>query len=340
MWFPEMGRLGNDCLCVLEASIAWGLMVRQNVCAHPQPVPMLGLGVVIGLGIVTKAFFLPVALAVTIWALIEGRRLRSRRLAAGFVLGLVAVIGPWATFQAIRDMPLLPINDLAGLRGIGDPALTGTLAATSLLHSLGSIVRSFLWGGTWSLVRPPLPAYLPLALLAAAVSIGWALGADPVRRKLLPLWLVLPFAALLVASAVIWLAQGKTGVTPGWYLHILIAPLSCMAASGLERLCRWPWGRAAVPVLCFYSMLFWAACLVQQVLLFAGCAGRAAEAPVYVWLPGACPPGLALSRMEVLAWPHLGLAALSIALGAAGSGAWRLWTVWRQPRAQFTSGAS
>ena len=62
MWFPEMGRLGNDSLitvfAALTAVLAWRVSV-DGALRH-----FLLLGVVLGLALLTKATFLPVTAAI------------------------------------------------------------------------------------------------------------------------------------------------------------------------------------------------------------------------------------------------------------------------------------
>ena len=61
MWFPEMGRLGNDSLITVFAALGGSRLARHNAGA---PRHYLLLGLVLGLALLTKATFLPVTAAI------------------------------------------------------------------------------------------------------------------------------------------------------------------------------------------------------------------------------------------------------------------------------------
>ena len=62
MWFPEMGRLGNDSLITVFAAFTAVLAWRVSTAGAPRHYLMLG--VVLGLALLTKATFLPVTAAI------------------------------------------------------------------------------------------------------------------------------------------------------------------------------------------------------------------------------------------------------------------------------------
>ena len=76
MWFPDMARLGNDSLVVVFAACV-GLLAGKLIGEVRGPVLHLGLGGVLGLGLITKATFLPLTLATL--GLLAWRCWRRRR---------------------------------------------------------------------------------------------------------------------------------------------------------------------------------------------------------------------------------------------------------------------
>ena len=63
-FFPQFARLGNDSLCLLLVGATWALLLRL-LQGEGRWASAAALGVVLGLGLLTKAFFLPSARA---WA--------------------------------------------------------------------------------------------------------------------------------------------------------------------------------------------------------------------------------------------------------------------------------
>src|SRR5262249_11248742 len=95
-FFPEMARLGNDSLCLLFMGIAWALTIR--LLQHERQLRQsLALGAVLGLGLLTKAFFLPISAGIT--ALLAERwwrdRFRSKARDVVAVAVLASLIGGW-----------------------------------------------------------------------------------------------------------------------------------------------------------------------------------------------------------------------------------------------------
>lgn len=79
MWFPEMARLGNDSLVALWVAAAWMTLTRVGAaCASTRHYAFAG--VCCGLGLLTKATFLPLTGAAVLWLL---WRIRKGRAMAG-----------------------------------------------------------------------------------------------------------------------------------------------------------------------------------------------------------------------------------------------------------------
>src|SRR5205085_4559793 len=85
MWFPEMARIGNDSLIVLFAACT--LLLVERAARNGTMPEHAALGATLGLALITKATFLPVAAAVGVvlagltWSVraMPAERVRRRR---------------------------------------------------------------------------------------------------------------------------------------------------------------------------------------------------------------------------------------------------------------------
>ncbi|MGE4219578.1 MAG: hypothetical protein AB7G39_09035 [Alphaproteobacteria bacterium] len=320
-WFPEMARLGNDSLACLLLALAWGAFLAlhrrlDDLCAW------LLLGVSLGLGLLTKAYVWPIALACFAYLAVLAicRRGAGTGIAAmlGGSLALALAVGaPWYLWLAASG--IAPTNDAATLAQHGGliAGLARYWSLPDFLYSLASLVKSFIWAGSWSFARPPAFFYLPYLAFMALLLGAWFWGS---RRKpaeiLPPLVFLLPMLLGLIGQSLLWLALGARGVTGGWYLHALVGPLAFVAAAGLACLARSAGGRALRAAVLVYALGFGAAMAWLQAGLFGGCNGRAAMDPVYR-LDWSCASDAALlwQRLGLLAEP--GFAAAAGVLGTA-----------------------
>lgn len=305
-FFPEFARLGNDSLCLLLASCAWAMLLRL-LGGQGRWATAAMLGVSLGLGLLTKAFFLPIGagvaamLAAHWWA--TGRR--SAALAQAALAGGVAlVIGAW--WYISKD---LQTGDLTGsdefirfnqAGGLG--RLAQGVSLTNLARGVGVLGGAFVWAGTWSLARLPEILLLPPILLLGLTLWSYLRGLTP--GDLIgwaPLALTLPMLAGLLYHLLVW-ATGVGAVTPGWYLHILAAPLGLAVARG--------WTRPRVlGVLSLLTVLYSAAAWAFQLSLFSGCAAKLGADKHYNLAGAGC--FLDLPVLSALGHPLLGSVCLA-----------------------------
>jgi hypothetical protein len=146
----------------------------------------------------------------------------------------------------------------------------------------------------------------PVLLLAA---MAFALWLKDIGRWSLeaaaPLFLAVPILAGLVYHDIAHnLLPDAASGTPGWYFHILAAPLSLALALGWQR-------RRLFGLLAAYAVLFHVACWVGQLSFFSGCAYKPGP---HMWLrfdPGSC--FISTANLAALGEPALGFAALAAA---------------------------
>ncbi len=318
-FFPEMARLGNDSLCLLLAGVAWALLPR--LLDRHRPFDAMIMGIILGLGLLTKAFFLAIGTGICLFfvsaALKRGdwRLVRTAAIAAGLA---VALGGAWYVHELLATGSLTGANDVVAAARQGDLGrrMIESFSLHGFLLGIGQIAVSFAWAGSWSYSRfPPIYA-LPVILLALLPVLAWLrrLARLPIAAAA-PLFLAGPFLLGLAYFRLTQMARAGEGAgTPGWYLHILAGPLALVLVLG------WRW-RRVLAALGVYALGFHAAVWSMQLSLFSGCAYKAGTDKYTQIDPGGCL--IVPERLAVLGYPLLGGIALAAALALAGAGtAW------------------
>lgn len=319
MFFPEFARLGNDSLCLLLSAAAFYCFLRMLY--QPRRRWAVGLGVALGIGCLTKAFFLPIIGAVAVFLLIrlwqaedgtEKRQLLRHGLWAGVVAALIG--GGWYAYQHLIHGQMSGTQDAIELAKQG--GIRFALAGFDGMKSAYAVVVSvttWIWAGSWSLTRIHPLFYLPLLAM-----LGWlgrhyaiALCHHKLREPLwLPLWLYGFFAAGMLWHILISVPLKGHGNTPGWYLHILfpwvVIALGTAAARIRSRFWTWLVG---------YGVLFHLGVLWAQVSLFAGCAVKGDDKYYHFPNNAFCLDriGAVFTDIGVLGYPTAGFFALVVA---------------------------
>ena len=284
MWFPEMGRLGNDALCVLI--IAWAWIVAQQIDRKSGGMRThFSLGLATGLGLLTKATFLPFAFAVTVFlvaragsARIDPLVFRARlQSLAIFLITILLLAGSWYARNLIEFGTILGSNDEVFLQQKGG-MLVGLIKNGSILGMVGGFVRTaatFLWSGTWSFALPPVASKLPLGALLAVLAVGylWQIRARTLGEQWIALLTLGAFVAGLVHRMLIFIASSAIFTVPAWYLHSIAPVMAPLVGRGLASALRWPI-RGIVVALLIYPVVFLPFATFVQVLYFAGCGNR------------------------------------------------------------------
>ena len=326
MWFPDMARLGNDSLVVVLAACV-GLLAGRLVGEPRGPGLHLGLGVVLGLGLITKATFLPLTLATL--GLLAWRCWRQRRSSEvkGALVGFMAcafacvcVAGWWYVVQIVQMGSMIGSNDdinLGGLNGLRE-GLVQHGSVSAFLRMPVIFELSMIWAGTWSAVFPPLVTIVPL--LAAPVVLALA-AAAALRTRILTFVDVLAMSTLalftlgLAYHSVILIAETGSAA-PAWYLQSFAPVLWPLLAWGIAATLRWRWVAWVPRFVLGYSLPFLLFVTAIQALFFAGCAGLRPDTRRFdVAGSRAClaHPMMLFRNLEVIAFPSFGLAFLAVA---------------------------
>jgi hypothetical protein len=319
MWFPEMARLGSDSLVCLLAACAWIVALRLAV-SNAGAAWHLALGALLGLGLLTKATFLPFVAAMLgwlAWRVWQGRAcalvLRRRLCGLGMCSAIATVIaGWWYLYKLLETGSSIGSDNVVHLYQAG-----GMLAGLLQHGSLNTFARlpwlfvsTFVWAGTWSFVRPPLLSLVPLALTTVLVGIGYLRsleGRTPTLLDGVPGATAALFILALLYHSLILIALGSPGA-PAWYLHSfapVLAPLLGygLAGAGTSRPLRGP-----MRMLLGYPVVFLPIAFGIQALFFAGCGGPSAPGSSFYYLPSAAScatsPWAIVDNLAVLGFPR------------------------------------
>jgi hypothetical protein len=308
-FFPEMARIGNDSLCLLLAGAGWAALLRL-ISPKGAWGSAAALGVLLGLGLLTKALFLPIVfgtggLLLLRWAL---SRTLKRGLELAIVMGVALAVGAgWYVDRFLTTGSLSGSAEFIGFQHQGGTFLGNLAAHFSVLEFLkgfANIVIGFVWGGTWSLAQPHSILLLGPALLIGVPLINWLRhwrDMDWIDGAALA-WVV-PLTASLFYHVLVLISFTGSGVgTPGHYLHI-VAPA---IALGVARGWRWRWGGM---VLLGWTAVFTAYIWTMELSMFSGCAGKDPVRNHYLLDQGCLIDGRSFAALG-----HPGLAAASLAL--------------------------
>ncbi|MBW1744584.1 MAG: hypothetical protein JRJ47_14330 [Deltaproteobacteria bacterium] len=321
-WFPEMARLGNDSLCALIMSGIWFITIRALNTRFSVKYSIM-LGVLLGLGCLTKAFFLPVTLGVLgfwcvrLWRLERLDALRSFSVhffSTCLIIGCIA--GWWYTANWYRYGVPLGSNEMIALHNAGGllEGLKKHFSTMAWLRGHAAFVTTLGWSGTWSLARPPYVYLAPMAFIAIFVAGSYILAirrSEMTQTTWLPAWLILPVLLGFSYHVLVRIAlTGEGRGTSGYYLHFMVAPLGVSLGIGFGAAwCRKSFRRIS-SILCLYTLAFSVAISWAQVLLFSGILFKAGSSKFYQF-PDKLPPFLglagAIDRLEAIAFPNVGV---------------------------------
>ena len=329
-FFPEFARLGNDSLCLLLAAFAWAALLRV-LNGEGRWASALAPGVSLGLGLLTKAFFLPVSAGVGLMMAIHLRSVGYKPAVLGqaalAAAAALAIGGWWYVSRELHTGSLVGSDEFIRFnQGGGMGRLNGGFSLGALARGLGVIVGTFAWAGTWSLTRLPEILLAPPVLLLGLTLWGYARTLT--RTDLIgwaPVALAAPLLAGLIYHVFVWMA-GFGAATPGWYLHILAAPLGLAVARGWTK-------PRTLGLLALVTGLYSAATWAFQLSMFSGCAAKLGANKHYDLAGAGC--FVDKHALSVLGHPLLGMVCLTLGAGLALCAAIWAWRAFRPSEMDF-----
>jgi hypothetical protein len=284
MFFPEFARVGSDSLCLFLVGLL-AYLVSKWLANDGDVKSSLSIGVVLGIGLLTKAFFIPIAAAVFMYVLMPAFAARALnqdpvrriRAIAGIFLPAVIIGSGWYVYNylAYGSFSGSNLGIWLAQRGGLLANLGGTFSLAVFVRGLAAAVVTYLWGGTQSLAHLPYLTYAPLlsALGCIVAAFCFRLRRIPLADPLwLSMWLAAFFALGIGGHAVSNMAVGGNGNTPGWYFHILAPFLAPAMGVGIHSLFRNSKSKRIFFGFAAYAALFSCIAIWFQLALFSGCA--------------------------------------------------------------------
>jgi hypothetical protein len=323
-WFPEMARLGNDGLCALFVGCLW-LVLNGRTEPARLPIRYVAVGAILGAGLLTKGYFVPISIGVLAYLLV-----RDRSPWVLFAAGIAFAMGSWWYAWNWFDLGNPTGFVEFRLQGVGEESvLLQFVRNITWEHAIlapAGFVRSFAWSGTWSFALPGTAMQVGIAVIPILVAVFYVAhlwsnknSRSALQPEFVPMWVVAPVLLGFVAHFVIKVAEGALVVapTPGWYMHVLVVPLGVGLAFAVRAFWRHPWFRVVATCCLAFAAYFSAFVAWQQVLLFAGFVGRAAGRASYAAIgepPSIFEIDVVLARLESLTFPWWGAAFFTLAL--------------------------
>ena len=258
----DVVRVGNDALAVCLMSILVWLSLEWGALSVRR---CLALGLLLGAGLLTKAFFLPVVPALVLLIAVRSRRnglawMEAAGRVALLLAGSAAASGLWFARNLAFTGTFAGVMQSVALGGTPVLDYIRAIPRVDWYNAADSLLVSHIWFGNWSFLGLRAWIYklfMGLYLLAAAGLAGWVPawrgrrggpavmpGGDAAVLVNFVAWFWL---GLLYHVLITWMTSGHSS-SAGWYLGCLVVPEAVLLVAGL---CRWaPAGsRPRVPAL-------------------------------------------------------------------------------------------
>lgn len=317
-WFPSMARLGNDSLCALLLAVLWLIVCGTNEkCLSTRET--IVIGVVLGLGCLTKAFFVPISVGTVLFLLFRNYKQTNTVLSAQLVRHLITIIaitgvisGWWYIRNWIDYGVLLGSIEMIQLEDGLESEVGSQFSIWQWIRGHIVFVRTFGWVGTWSWARPENSWLVLVSLLP--LLIAW-FGISSLRKypnissMWMPIWWFVPVIGGFSYHIFVRVSTDGIGTgTSGYFLNILVVPLGVIVGLALQAVWRTCWLRLVVMALGFYSLVLAVYTTWLQTTLFAGISRKSGDSPIYEFdetYPLGWVIQQAYSRLQLLANPDL-----------------------------------
>jgi hypothetical protein len=234
----DVARVGNDCLAVVLFSLVTWLAVR--IAREGLGLKLAAwTGVALGLGLLTKAYFLaaiPAVLVVTAYRWWRARGGRGAAAARAVLLGSVSVLtaGWWYLCNLRSTGTLSGLSESVTLRAAGPAEMLRQAAHIRWAKAIDGILLSHLYFGGWSslTVRSWMYHVFYAAILVAAVGVLRLLRRPAIATLLLvylSFWLGQCYNVTLL-----FMSKGLEG-SMGWYMYAVVAAEVTLCVAGLRK---------------------------------------------------------------------------------------------------------
>ena len=237
--FITITRVSNDALAIVLFSLATLWIVRGDTGERR---PWIYLGVTLGAGFLTKAYFvasIPAVLLAALVALVrsgKGKRLQCL-LSIAISLSLPLLIAGWWYAGSLTAGSGVWV-DVAPTEGVPIRTLLPLARTVDWWRAASSAFDAHIWLGGWSFLGVPgwmYTAFRAVFLLSFAGAILGLIRSRPIERRHLMVFVSLyaGFWLALMYDAFISFVNSGTPATTGYYLHAAVAPEVLILAAGL-----------------------------------------------------------------------------------------------------------
>jgi hypothetical protein len=228
----DLARVGNECVAVvLFTLLTWiALKVVRSGLSYSLAA---ALGLVLGLGLLAKAYFLAAVPAV---ALLLGYEMWRRRTVVVCALMAAAesilIAGWWYAHNLLTTGTLTGLSESLMLRGMSHASMMGRAATVPWASAIDSILFSHLYFGGWSglTVRGWMYHVFYAVMVLAAAGL-FRLLRQPAARILLAIYIAF-WIGLLYDAMLIYLSKGMA-TSGGWYLYAVVGAEVALCLAGL-----------------------------------------------------------------------------------------------------------
>jgi hypothetical protein len=240
----DIARVSNEALSIVVFAAVTLLGVTWPAISYKQACV---LGIVLGLGLLTKAYFLVAAAAVIlliIAGVVTSAHRRRRAILCGFVTLAIAIAlsGWWYVRNKITTGTWTGLSEAVELRDMGVNALVSAAAHVDWRNAVDSILVSHVWFGGWSALTLRSWMYHVLFAVGAFAAAGVVLRiarsqATAISKGIL--FLAMLYCLFWVGEAynvVLISAVKHVSTSMGWYLYAVAVPEVAVATWGLAGL--------------------------------------------------------------------------------------------------------
>jgi len=243
----DLARVGNECLSVVLFTV---LLILCSI-SRGRVLPLrlaVGIGVTLGLGLLTKAYFLTAVPAVLM--LSKPWKSREHTSSATVLFGIAGILsGWWYILNRINTGTWSGLNEAVMLQRINWIGLIRGATRVDWRSAIDSVVLSHIWFGGWSSLQVRGWIYHFFMGIALVGITGIVAGQRSSRlrqvNRLKPqiafyLWF---WIGQLYNVLLLFLSKGAS-TSMGWYLYAVVAAEVILLVHGLcflvpKRMVRW-----------------------------------------------------------------------------------------------------
>jgi hypothetical protein len=284
-YYATAAHVANDWLAVPLAFLLFAAAARLN--ADPTRWNALVMGIVLGLGLLTKAYFLafvPLAFGICARRLLRSPRLDPRGAALLAFAALLSA-GPWYARNLALNGTVSGMVEAAS--GLGPAEALSAVPDVDWVGSAAFLARGSLWTGNNHFSTFSRGTLNLMLCLLAVGAVGYLArvrqrGVSPEEAAVVA-GILLYGLALAYATALSYVfTQGAAAGASMWYAQVLLAPALCVFLRGAFHLRRL--GKMVlVAALLLWTYVLCATYLVKLIPLYGGYERRGNVGPLLEW---------------------------------------------------------